>query len=58
MSAHFPGKTPGCVAVYYYKTLSPNPPVAGGGLRTPCGSAPFAQIRNANAGIREYVERQ
>ena len=29
-----------------------------GGLRTPRGSAPFAQIRNANAGIREYVERQ
>ena len=29
-----------------------------GGLRTPRGSAPFAQIRAANAGIREYVERQ
>ena len=29
-----------------------------GGLRTPRGSAPFNQIRNAQAGCREYVERQ
>lgn len=29
-----------------------------GGLRTPRGSAPFNQIRNAQAGYREYVERQ
>ena len=29
-----------------------------GGLRTPRGSAPFQQIRNAQAGYREYVEQQ
>ena len=29
-----------------------------GGLRTPRGSAPFNQIRAANAGVREYVTRQ
>ena len=29
-----------------------------GGLRTPIGSAPFNQIRAAQNGIREYVERQ
>ena len=29
-----------------------------GGLRTPRGSAPFTQIRNAQAGYRAYVEAQ
>ena len=29
-----------------------------GGLRTPRSSAPFNQIRNAQQGIRDYVQRQ